>query len=159
MKILVISDTHGYIDNVVQGIKTIGLPDMIFHLGDNVEDGIRLRDELNIPTTIVRGNGDYNSLDFNDDEIVELNGKKIFLSHGHNYNVNFGLSNLYYKAQEVGADYVLFGHTHIPIIERTEKIVLMNPGSPVLPRGYKKKNTVGILLLGDLAEEKIIEIK
>ncbi len=159
MKILIISDTHGDIRNVIRGIEIIGQPDMIFHLGDYVEDGIRLGDQLNIPTTIVRGNGDYNRTDFNDDEIVEVGGKRIFLSHGHKYNVNFGLSNIYYKAQEIAADYVLFGHTHVPILERTEGIVIMNPGSPVYPRGYNKKNTLGMITIGDSIEEKIIEIK
>lgn len=159
MNILIISDTHGNLNNVIRNIQAIEKPDMLFHLGDYVEDGIKIGEELNIPTTIVRGNGDSNRTDFNDDEIVEIKGKKIFLTHGHKYNVRFDISNLYYKAQEIGADYVLFGHTHIPIIERIENIVIMNPGSPYLPRGYNKEKTFGMITIGNFIEEKIIKIK
>lgn len=158
MKIIIVSDTHGNINDVLKKIKTIEKPDMLFHLGDYVEDGIRLKEELNIPTTIVRGNGDYSITDFNDDEIVEVKDKKIFLTHGHKYNVRMGITNLYYKAQEIGADYVLFGHTHIPIIEKIENIVIMNPGSSFLPRGINKKPTFGMVTIGNSVEEKIIEI-
>lgn len=158
MKILIISDTHGNVSDVLRKIKTMEEPDMLFHLGDYVEDGIRLKEELNIPAIIVRGNGDCIRIDFNDDELVEVKGKKIFLTHGHKYDVRFDISKLYYKAQEVGADYALFGHTHVPMIERIKNIVIMNPGSPYLPRGYNKKNTFGIIKIGSTIEEKIIEI-
>lgn len=158
MRILIVSDTHGNISDVLRKIKTMEKPDMLFHLGDYVEDGIRLKEELNIPTIIVRGNGDYSRTDFNDDELIEIKGKKMFLTHGHKYDVRFDISKLYYKAQEVGADYILFGHTHIPIVERIENIVIMNPGSPCLPRGYNKKDTIGMITIGSSIEEKIIEI-
>lgn len=158
MRILIISDSHGNIDDVLRKIKTMEKSDMLFHLGDYVEDGIRLKEQLNIPTIIVRGNGDQSRTDFNDDELVEIKGKKIFLTHGHKYDVRFDILKLYYKAQEVGADYILFGHTHVPIIERVENTVIMNPGSPFLPRGYNKKKTFGMIIIGSSIEEKIIEI-
>jgi len=158
MKILIVSDTHGNINDVINKIKTMDKPDMLFHLGDYVEDGIKLKERLNIPTIIVRGNGDQNSTDFNDDEIIELEGKKIFLTHGHKYRVRFGIKKLYNKAKEIGADYMLFGHTHIPIIERIDDIIIMNPGSPTLPRGYNKMGTFGMIEIGNSVEEKIIKI-
>lgn len=159
MKILVVSDTHDHIDRLIQNLKNMEKMDMLFHLGDYVEDGIKIGEELNIPTIIVRGNGDYNRLDFNEDELVEIKGKKIFLTHGHKYNVRRGITNLYYKALEEEADIVLFGHTHVPIVEHIDGITIMNPGSPSFPRGYDRKDTFGILILNDGVEYKIIEIK
>lgn len=159
MKILIISDTHGCINNIIKNIKDNYNPDSLIHLGDYVEDGIKLGKALNIPTTIVRGNGDCYRNDFNDEEVMEINGKRLFLTHGHKYRVNFGINNLCYKGQEVGADYVLFGHTHVPIIEKVGNMIIMNPGSPILPRGYDKKKTIGMIEIGDSIQENIIEIK
>lgn len=158
MKILIVSDTHGDIDNLLKGIKQIEKPDMLLHLGDYVEDGINIGKEMNIPTTIVKGNGDYTRNDYNYDEIVEIGDKRIFMTHGHKYNVNFSLSNLFYKGKENRADYILFGHTHIPIIEKINDITIMNPGSPSSPRGYDNRKTFGMIIIGNTIEEKIIEI-
>jgi len=112
----------------------------------------------NIPMITVRGNGDFLRTDYNFDEVVEVKGKKIFLTHGHRYNVKQGIMNLYYKALELNADLVLFGHTHIPIVEKIDGITIMNPGSPTFPRGFNRKNTIGILTIGDIVEGKILEI-
>lgn len=157
MKILIISDTHGSINSILKDIKKYQ-PDRIIHLGDYVEDGIVLANELNIPTTIVRGNGDYLSKDFNYDEVIEISGKKFFLTHGHKYNVNFSLNNLFYKGQELEVDYILFGHTHRPIIDKYNDITIMNPGSPVYPRSGIM-GTFGLIELGKNNNEEIIEIK
>lgn len=158
MRLLIISDTHGNINSILRDIKD-KKPDRILHLGDYVEDGIKLGEKLNIPTTIVRGNGDFLSKDFNYDEVIEIGGKKFFLTHGHKYNVNFNLNNIFYKGKEVGADYILFGHTHIPIIETIDNITIMNPGSPIYPRGINNRRTFGIIELGKTNNTKILEIK
>ncbi len=42
-------------------------------------------------------------------------------------------------------DIVIFGHTHDRMIEEHNGILLVNPGSPVLPRQTRKLGTVGIL--------------
>ena len=158
MNILVVSDTHDNIDGLVNFIKEMGQIDYLFFLGDYVEDGIILRDILGIPTTIVRGNGDHGRYDFNEDELVEIGGKRILATHGHNYNPSLGLQNLYYRALELEADIVLYGHTHLPKIFKKESIILMNPGSPSYPRTYNGQGSIGLIILGDRQEEKIIEI-
>lgn len=159
MRILIISDTHGYTDNVINYIKSNKKPDMIFHLGDYVKDGIKIGNKFDIPIKIVRGNGDYMEEDFNYDEIIQLKDKKMLLTHGHRYNVSFSMDRLFYKGKELGVDYIFFGHTHIPSITRLENIVFINPGSPYLPRTRDKRKTLGIIDIGDVVEEKIIDIK
>ncbi len=159
MKILVVSDTHGSINNIIKAIKDNYYPDRLIHLGDYVEDGIRLGEALNISTTIVRGNGDYYTDDYNYEDIIEINGKKLFLTHGHKYMVHYDINNLFYRGQELGVDYVLFGHTHVPIIERENNMIIMNPGSPTYPRGYNREKTIGMIEIGDYSKENIIEIK
>lgn len=158
MKILISSDTHGNIKGLMNFLDKEKF-DMLFYLGDYVRDGIEIGNSLNIPYRIVRGNGDRDVRGFNDDEIFYLKDKKIFLTHGHKYNVSLGLDNLYYKSKEIGADYTFFGHTHIPIIEKIDHIILMNPGSPTLPRTSDLQRTFGIIEIGENKSEKIIKIK
>ncbi len=113
---------------------------------------------MGIKTIIVRGNGDYGHTEYNEDEIIEFKGKKFLLTHGHKYNVQNGITNLYYKGLELGANIVLFGHTHIPIIEKIENMIIMNPGSPSLPRDVIKTKTFGIINIGNTIDTKIIQI-
>lgn len=40
---------------------------------------------------------------------------------------------------------VVFGHTHIPVMEEHHGILFVNPGSPVLPRQRRELGQVGIL--------------
>lgn len=158
MKILVVSDTHGNIEALIHNTQSEEF-DMLFYLGDYIEDGIEISKRLNIDYKMVRGNGDRKNQNFNDDEIFDIEGKKIFLTHGHKYNVNFGIQNLFYKGKEIEADYIFFGHTHIPILEKIDDIIIMNPGSPTLPRTSDRQRTFGIIEIGKNKNEKIIKIK
>jgi len=159
MKILVVSDTHGNVNLVLQNIVNMEKSDMLFHLGDYVDDAEKISKLFGIPTITVRGNGDMQRKDYKYEELVEIQGKKIFLTHGHKYNVKQGLNNLYYRALELNADIVLFGHTHVPMVEEIDGLIIMNPGSPTYPRGIIRKNTIGVLTIDQIVEGKIIEIK
>ena len=123
MKIIVVSDTHGNNGPFLEAAITIEKPDLIFHLGDYVSDAKKISKILEVDSIVVKGNGDYGMMDLNEDELVEINGKKIFLTHGHRYNVSYNLNDIYYKGLELGADLVLFGHTHLPIIEKTKELI------------------------------------
>ena len=68
--------------------------------------------------------------------------------------MKYGLNNIYYKTREVGADVGLFGHTHQELIIRENGILLMNPGSPSLPRG--RGRSIGFMTIND---EKEIEAR
>ncbi|MBU5256137.1 metallophosphoesterase [Tissierella praeacuta] len=158
MKIAVVSDTHGNNKDIIEKLSEIEKPDILFHLGDYVNDGVKISKALGIKTIIVRGNGDYLHTEYNEDEIIEFKGKKFFLTHGHKYNVQNGITSLYYKGLELGANVVLFGHTHIPIVEKLENMIIMNPGSPSLPRNAVKIKTFGIINIGNSIDTKIIQI-
>ena len=53
----------------------------------------------------------------------------IMCTHGHLYGVKTGLTALSYAADEIGADIVLYGHTHIPDITNYNNKWFINPGS------------------------------
>lgn len=157
MRIIVLSDTHGYINNVVDKMMTMDKPDLIIHLGDNARDGEKVSEELGIESILVKGNCDLGSI-FNEDELIEIRGKKIFLTHGHRYDVNGGLNSIYYKGLEIGADIILFGHTHIPINIKEDNLIIMNPGSPTNPRKSDKIPTFGLIDIKENIITSIIEI-
>lgn len=157
MKIIVVSDTHGDNKDVIEKIMELGKPDVLIHLGDYVEDGIKISKAFGVETIIVRGNGDYGSA-YKDDELIELEGKKLFITHGHKYNVRNTIANLYYRGLELGADIILFGHTHVPVNVKEDGIIILNPGSPSLPRGINRKKTFGLIEIEDTINTKIIEI-
>lgn len=159
MRIAVVSDTHGNNKDIIEKLSEIERPDILIHLGDYVSDGVTISKAFGLKSIIVKGNGDYLCTEYKEDEFIELKGKKFFLTHGHKYNVQGGLTNLYYKGLELGADIVLFGHIHVPIIEKVGDMIIMNPGSPSLPRNADRIKTFGIIEIGDTIETKIIKIK
>ncbi len=157
MRILVASDSHGNIDNLMENLKGRKF-DFLFYLGDYVRDGIEIAKILDIPYKIVRGNGDWNVKGFADDEIFKLGDKKIFLTHGHKYNVSYSMDNIYYRAKELEADYVFFGHTHVPIIREMDNILFINPGSTRLPRSRDRQASFAIVEIGEKEKQEIIKI-
>ena len=158
MRILVISDTHRHNLDLIEDIIELQKPDRILHLGDNVDDGEYLSEKSGIETIIVRGNGDYDS-DYPFDKLIDLGGKRIFMTHGHRYSVGDGFMSLYYKGLEVEADVVVYGHTHVPVNVREKDIIIMNPGSPSIPRQRQRIETVGIIEINGHIRSKIIELK
>ncbi|MDR7869237.1 MAG: metallophosphoesterase [Tissierellaceae bacterium] len=158
MKIVVISDTHSDNKDIIDAILAMDKKiDMLIHLGDHADDGEKISKILGIPSIIVKGNCDYDSK-YNDSELVELENKKIFLTHGHNYNVNLSLDRLYYEALEMGADIALYGHTHVPVNIVHDDIIIMNPGSPSLPRDGSNTKTFGIIEIGEKIKTEILSI-
>lgn len=133
MRIAVVSDTHRgnkYINLAKNYIKNA---DILIHLGDNTDDVEELTRGFEGEVYSVRGNCDYGS-NMPSEQIVEVEGKRIFITHGHNYGVKYSLNNIYYRAKELNADIVLFGHTHEALVLEEDGILFMNPGSISLPR-------------------------
>lgn len=130
MKILVLSDTHGNIDNARQVISENSDVSLIIHLGDYFRDAQKLKEEFpNIKIEYVYGNSDFMIDDTPADKILEVEGKRIFMTHGHRYSLKWGYDKLISKADEIGADILLFGHTHISYIVKNENCLILNPGS------------------------------
>lgn len=133
MLVSVISDTHRQIDGINEAIKAASDTKILFHLGDNIDDIKIISGSYKGKIVNVKGNCDY-SASVPGERIEVVEGKKIFLTHGHNYDVKYDLIRLKYRAIEVGADIVLFGHTHQSLILQEQGIWFINPGSPSLPR-------------------------
>lgn len=128
-KIFVFSDTHGSTDGCIRIIEQATQIDAIIHCGDYVRDADDLQSLFpKIPIHNVRGNCDFMAFEPND-KIIAIDGVKIFITHGHSYNVKTSLRELKAKGHELNADAVVFGHTHIPVIELDDGMITLNPGS------------------------------
>jgi putative phosphoesterase len=104
-------------------------PDMILHLGDHCNDGMMLEMRLNdISVTAVKGNCDLWS-DEAEERMLDLDGSRIFMTHGHEYGVRNGYSIILEEGRKREADIILCGHTHIPRIIVKPDICMMNPGA------------------------------
>ncbi|SHG80458.1 hypothetical protein SAMN02745221_01007 [Thermosyntropha lipolytica DSM 11003] len=138
-KIAVLGDTHHNTERLVSALKGQGVEYFLF-TGDYYDDAVRLSRELKVGFTGVLGNCDLLSgqTGASLEECINIYGKKVYLLHGHQYRVKEGLNLLYYRALEVEADVVIFGHTHIPFCDRIDDVFFLNPGSPSKPRKGNK---------------------
>jgi uncharacterized protein len=158
VKIAVISDTHGNIEPCINILKDIDNIDLIIHLGDNTNDAKDIADILQIETIAVKGNCDFYDNSSPDEKIIDVDNKKIFITHGHKYRVKSDLNSIYYRGKEINADIVLFGHSHNPILVKYDDILFMNPGSGSLPRAGSKKS-IGLIEINDMVDAQILKLK
>ena len=118
-------------------------PQVILHLGDCVRDAQRLEErDPDIPLLGVPGNCDYGGLD-QPERLTELGGVRILMMHGHTRRVKSGPMAAIYAARECGADILLFGHTHVPLVDYDGALWVMNPGAA----GDYTRPTCGLLTI------------
>ncbi len=151
LRILVLSDSHKKWGVAERIVKQNGDAKHIFFLGDYLTDIENF--EYLFPDRIfykVAGNCDYLSFEKTTD-IVNVGGKKIYMTHGHLHNVKSGTSALKKAAKTAGCDIALFGHTHIPLTEYDNGLYVVNPGSCAASR--EGANTYAVI---DILENGIL---
>ncbi|MGE7940491.1 metallophosphoesterase [Lysinibacillus xylanilyticus] len=136
MQILVMSDTHGDSDVIEKVRGFFPNIDTFIHCGDSelpfshkALDGMKK----------VRGNCDIDQA-FPDEAVFDIEDVTVFVTHGHLFNVKTSILSLSYRAKEVDAQIVCFGHSHILAAEMIEDVLFLNPGSLLKPRGRKEKS-------------------
>ena len=143
-KILVLSDSHRNLSNMRKAVL-LEKPDMIIHLGDHYDDAMKLLGEFpKIPMEAVCGNCDYDQV--HTEKLITVEGKKIFMCHGHGYHVKEDYLTLEYAALEKRADIVLFGHTHRVFCYNHNHLVMLNPGTIGATR-HGETATYGLLII------------
>ncbi|RKN86425.1 metallophosphoesterase family protein [Paenibacillus ginsengarvi] len=135
----VLSDTH------LSG-RSRGLPrtmmtafrevDVILHAGDWVT--LDVYEELSklAPVYGVAGNGDPEAIvqRFGLKTTVECGGVRIGLVHGHTGPGKTTPERAIRAFADDKPDLIVFGHSHIPLLEKSGQTVLFNPGSPTAKR-------------------------
>ena len=140
MKVLVLSDSHGRADTLRRAIEA-EKPHAMLYLGDGLSDAEKIREEYPLlPITTVPGNCDWGSLE-ETERLIELDGVRILMLHGHTRGVKYNGMNAYYAAKEMGTDVLLYGHTHCPLVDYDGTTYTMNPGS------IRYTGTYGVLVL------------
>lgn len=142
MKVLVFSDSHGNTAIMCDVIR-LEAPDRVLHLGDCVHD-IQAVERIfpSLTVNYVRGNCD-GTAPAPDVMRPILEEKKVFMTHGHLYQVKSDYDTVIWTAREEGADLLLFGHTHQAYAAEHGGMWVMNPGSC---RGWGEA-TYGIVLV------------
>lgn len=129
MKILVISDVHGRRDAVERVLEKQPNAATVLFLGDGLREVEDVADNHPERSFImVPGNCDFAALQ-PAARLEILGGQRFFITHGHKYNVKYGLYTIEMAARERQADMVLFGHTHQPLEEYVDGLYMLNPGS------------------------------
>ncbi len=108
--------------------------DLILHAGDLTS--LKVIEELEriAPVIAIRGNMDrVNGIDLPNAQVIEAEGLKIGIVHGEVYP-RADTQQLVYIAKQLDADILVSGHSHQPKIEQTDGVLLINPGSPIVPR-------------------------
>ena len=149
MKVLVFSDIHGssYYANKIKELVDIENPEKIILLGDLYYHGPRndlsqeyspmkvaeVLNSLKEKLLVVKGNCDaevdemISEFKFEDHLLLNINGKNIYFTHGHKYNIEV----IPYEDFEI----LIYGHIHQGFIEEKEGYIFANPGSISLPKG------------------------
>ncbi|MBE6849073.1 MAG: metallophosphoesterase [Ruminococcus sp.] len=144
MKIIVISDTHGMRRSLEKVMQMQPDADMYLHLGDGereVHAFLMANPAYREKFHYLKGNCDSGFLvqPTHDEFVMALPfGHKIFAAHGDRYQVKFGSNRIRYEAKSVGADIILFGHTHMRQNVYDDGLYIVNPGSLGAPRDGKR---------------------
>lgn len=141
-RIMAVSDTHGQVAAVQTYYPQIEGVDLLIHAGDHFNDAILLQNALGIQhVEYVRGNCD---IDWTvpSEILLSCGEKTVFLTHGHEYGVKYGLDELRDAALKRGADICIFGHTHRFTCAYFDGKLFLNPGSPCYTRGGENSMAV-----------------
>ncbi|MBN2604914.1 MAG: YfcE family phosphodiesterase [Bacilli bacterium] len=130
MKLVVFSDAHGDRKVIERIIKFNMDADYFISLGDSELPHKYL---LDLDVLAIKGNYPHDA-GFVYEKMMDIEGKKVLLTHGHKQDVNNGLVTLCSYAMKQNADIVLYGHTHIARVDHVQEVTLINPGSISKPR-------------------------
>lgn len=154
MKILFFSDIHGITDNlkVLEELDNKEHFDKIVCLGDLYYQGPTYHNSYNISSSavleflmkyedrliVLRGNCD-SDVDIKASDfpictslaLINTDNLDIYLTHGNEYSMS---KNRKFNKKGI----LVYGHEHVPYIEKTDNMIYINTGSISLPRNNSK---------------------
>ena len=143
-KIMVVRDTHKHHRNLARALEQAGTPDLLIHLGDAEGYEDYIADMAGCPLEIVSGNNDFFS-DLPREDVIDIEGNKVLVTHGHYYGVSMAFDQLADAAKQRGCNAAFFGHIHVPVLEKEDGILLVNPGSLAFPRQRGRRPSYAVL--------------
>ena len=162
MNIGIVSDSHGDIESLKAMLQypEAAQAEMWLHAGDYAADADALEQLTGKSVVRVLGNCDLPLDGTYGETVVEAGGHRIFLTHGHLFNVRFDTRMLAAAAHEAGADIAVYGHTHIALYEQQGDVTVFNPGSVARPRDAVQGSFMMInLTAGEEPKMNLIRLK
>ena len=183
MRVGVISDTHNPSvgaeppPEVISAFKGV---DVIIHAGDIYQPScLDWLEEIAPVYAVELGadahfKGDARVVDMA--RVIELEGHTIGIIHdllvpgmaqevtefttlSKHFPPDADLSTALSKVFDAAVDIVIFGHTHYPVVEDFQGVLMLNPGSPSLPKQIQRLGQVAILELGpDRKSAEILDL-
>jgi putative phosphoesterase len=134
--VAVLSDTHGHLPAVL--LDAVSGVDAIIHAGDMDTADVLTRLRTIAPVYAVRGNMDRGpwTRQLSPSAAVTIGQIKLFVLHI--------IENLDFDPAAAGFQAVISGHTHRAEARQANGLLMLNPGSPVLPR-YGNSPSIALL--------------
>jgi putative phosphoesterase len=159
---VVLSDTHlaaGRFDRLPRGaVGWLERADVVLHAGDIVAPDVLGELRSFAPVHAVLGNNDHQLARLLDETVVvELDGVPVGMIHNSGPKAGRAAR---LKARFPNADIVVFGHSHLPVVQvGIDGQLLFNPGSPT-QRRMAPAHTIGVLevVAGSIARAEIVDV-
>lgn len=139
-------------------VERLRRADLVLHAGDVV--GAAFLEELRAlgpPVVAVRGNMDDASLSASlpEERVVDVAGARIGLVHvpGPAAGREARLA-----ARFPGCDAVVYGHTHVPQVDRRSGVWILNPGSPTERRRAPARSLLELRIEGGRVVPELVSL-
>ena len=131
-KILICSDIHGAIANFRAAFETEEPLDLVLIAGDLGLERWKIDQVTGVTAcAIVQGNNDrLRHPDLPVKREFTYEGKRFYMTHGHTMGVRHGVPRKFMAlTRNLGADIVVFGHSHSYYEETVDGVLYLNPGA------------------------------
>ena len=159
-KILLLSDTHGYIDDQI--MKFVRQADEVWHAGDvgNLKVTDRIKEVKTLRCVYGNIDGKDARADFKLDEVFECEGMTVYITHIGGY------PNLYNKRvreqlQQIKPNLYICGHSHILKVQYDNDLerLHLNPGAAGKVGFHKIRTMLRFEVdLGNIKNLEVIEL-
>ena len=131
-KILICSDIHGALENFRAAFEEEAPLDLVLIAGDLGLERWKIDQVTGVTAcAIVQGNNDrLRHPDLPVKREFTYEGKRFYMTHGHTMGVRNGVPRKFMAlTRNLGADIVVFGHSHSYFEETVDGVMYLNPGA------------------------------
>jgi putative phosphoesterase len=145
LRVGVISDTHGVLHPEIG--RVFARVDHILHAGDVGDVGVLEQLRQLAPVTAIRGNADPPTVRLPACRRVDLGGVRVLLVHHGLAPGGRTTTELERGLRRYRPAIVVFGHSHMPLVEWRDSVLLVNPGGGGRRR-FRLPRSVALMSIG-----------
>lgn len=145
--------------------------DLLLHAGDVGELGVLEELSAIAPVVAVHGNDDSAEAqqELPEQQLLVVDGRRLLLWHSHHPDRPTELqlreddawkpklARIRQRARQAGASIAVFGHIHVPLVQREAGVLLVNPGALASGNHFtrQRRQTVALLFVRDDGSEAV----